>query len=120
MILLTHDEALKNGVSVQMQLEPLPLIEEDRVQLQQVVLNLILNAVEAMSTVEDVSGCSALLNSRAARTTLDRLHLNAHSYRPLDLIGRGGVLLAIARLPRLSRLMSLETGRYENRFCAHC
>jgi signal transduction histidine kinase len=31
----------------------LPLIQGDRVQLQQVVLNLILNAVEAMSSVDD-------------------------------------------------------------------
>jgi PAS domain S-box-containing protein len=52
MIVLTHGEALKNGVSVQMQLEGLPLIQGDRVQLQQVVLNLILNAVEAMSSVD--------------------------------------------------------------------
>jgi PAS domain S-box-containing protein len=47
---LTRGEAIKNGVSVQMQLsEGLPLIEGDRVQLQQVILNLIINAVEAMS-----------------------------------------------------------------------
>ena len=53
-IVLTRGEALKNGVSVQMQLaEGLPLIQGDRVQLQQVVLNLILNAVEAMSSVDD-------------------------------------------------------------------
>jgi C4-dicarboxylate-specific signal transduction histidine kinase len=52
-IVLTRGEALKNGVSVEMQLvEGLPLIQGDRVQLQQVVLNLILNAVEAMSSVE--------------------------------------------------------------------
>ena len=52
MIVLTRGEALKNGVTVQMQLEGLPLIQGDRVQLQQVVLNLILNAVEAMSSVD--------------------------------------------------------------------
>ena len=52
MIVLIRGEALKNGVSVQMQLEGLPLIQGDRVQLQQVVLNLILNAVEAMSSVD--------------------------------------------------------------------
>ena len=52
MIVLTRGEALKNGVSVQMQLEGLLLIQGDRVQLQQVVLNLILNAVEAMSSVD--------------------------------------------------------------------
>jgi len=52
MIVLTRGEALKNGVTVQMQLEGLPLIQGDRVQLQQVVLNLILNAVEALSSVD--------------------------------------------------------------------
>ena len=43
----------ENGVSVQTRLSEGALpVEGDRVQLQQVVLNLILNAVEAMSSVE--------------------------------------------------------------------
>jgi C4-dicarboxylate-specific signal transduction histidine kinase len=47
---LTRGEALKNGVSVQTKLaEHLPLIQGDQVQLRQVMLNLIINAVEAMS-----------------------------------------------------------------------
>src|SRR5580692_7487754 len=47
---LTYSEAVKNGVSVQTQFaESLPLIQGDRVQLQQVILNLVLNAVQAMS-----------------------------------------------------------------------
>jgi PAS domain S-box-containing protein len=51
---LTRGEAVKNGVSVRAHLaEGLPLIEGDRVQLQQVVLNLIINAVEAMSGVSE-------------------------------------------------------------------
>jgi C4-dicarboxylate-specific signal transduction histidine kinase len=51
-IALTRGEMVKNGVSVQTQLaEDLPLIQGDRVQLQQVILNLIINAVEAMSGV---------------------------------------------------------------------
>ena len=49
-ITLTHGEAVKNGVSLQTQLaDGLPLIQADRVQLQQVILNLIINALEAMS-----------------------------------------------------------------------
>jgi C4-dicarboxylate-specific signal transduction histidine kinase len=53
-IVLTRGEALKNGVSVQMQLaEGLPLIQGDRVQLQQVIVNLIVNAVEAMAGAGD-------------------------------------------------------------------
>ena len=51
-IVVTRDEAVKNVVSVETQLEKgLPLIRGDRVQLQQVILNLILNAIEAMSGV---------------------------------------------------------------------
>ena len=49
-IALTHGETVKTGVSVQTQLaKGLPLIQGDRVQLQQVILNLIVNAVEAMN-----------------------------------------------------------------------
>jgi C4-dicarboxylate-specific signal transduction histidine kinase len=47
---LTYSEAVKNGVSVQTQFaESLPLIQGDRVQLQQVMLNLIINAIQAMT-----------------------------------------------------------------------
>jgi C4-dicarboxylate-specific signal transduction histidine kinase len=53
---LTHGEVGKNGVSVQTQLaEDLPLIQGDRGQLQQVILNLIINAIEAMSGVSEGS-----------------------------------------------------------------
>ena len=52
-IVLARSAVTKNGVSVQTRLtEGLAPVQGDRVQLQQVVLNLILNAVEAMSTVE--------------------------------------------------------------------
>ena len=55
-IALTRGEVVKNNVSVQTQLaDGLPLIQGDRVQLQQVVLNLIINAVEAMSGVGEGS-----------------------------------------------------------------
>ncbi len=55
-IALTRGEVVKNGVSVQTQLaEGLPLIQGDRVQLQQVILNLIINAAEAMNGVSEGS-----------------------------------------------------------------
>jgi C4-dicarboxylate-specific signal transduction histidine kinase len=55
-IALTSNEVRKNGVSVQTQLaEGLPLIQGDRVQLQQVILNLVINALEAMSGVSEGS-----------------------------------------------------------------
>jgi PAS domain S-box-containing protein len=53
-IALTRGEAAKTGVSVQTDLaDGLPLIYGDRVQLQQVILNLIINAIEAMSGVAE-------------------------------------------------------------------
>ena len=52
-IVLGRNAVIKNGVSVQTRLsEGLFPIHGDRVQLQQVVLNLLLNAVEAMGSVE--------------------------------------------------------------------
>jgi PAS domain S-box-containing protein len=48
-ITLTRTEAANNSVSVRTQLaEGLPRVQGDRVQLQQVLLNLIINAIEAM------------------------------------------------------------------------
>src|SRR5882757_8190657 len=51
-IALTRTEAANNGVSVRTQLaEGLPHVLGDRVQLQQVMLNLIVNAIQAMSGI---------------------------------------------------------------------
>jgi signal transduction histidine kinase len=51
---LTHSEAIKTGVKMRTQLAPcVPRIHGDRVQLQQVMLNLIVNAIQAMSGVAE-------------------------------------------------------------------
>jgi PAS domain S-box-containing protein len=51
-IALTRAEAANNGVSVRTELAvALPCVQGDRVQLQQVILNLIINAIEAMRGV---------------------------------------------------------------------
>jgi signal transduction histidine kinase len=56
-VALTRSELSSNGVSLQTQFaQGLPLIEGDRVQLQQVILNLIVNAIEAMSSVSKGAG----------------------------------------------------------------
>ena len=53
---LTRDELLRHRVSVQTDLHSnLPTIMADRVQLQQVVLNLVMNGIEAMRAVADRS-----------------------------------------------------------------
>src|SRR5712672_2705279 len=55
-IALNRAEAANNSVSVRTQFaEGLPRVQCDRVQLQQVILNLIINAIQSMGSVEDGS-----------------------------------------------------------------
>lgn len=53
-ITIARSELLRHSICLQIDLAPaLPLVEGYRVQLQQLVLNLILNAVEAMSSLDE-------------------------------------------------------------------
>ena len=53
-LLLTKNEAARKGVSLRLDLAAnLPTVLGDRVQLQQVILNLVINGVEAMGPVTD-------------------------------------------------------------------
>jgi PAS domain S-box-containing protein len=71
-IMLAQGEIIKNQISVQTRLtEGLSHVQADCVQMQQVVLNLILNAVEAMSSVE--AGQRELLISTEQNPTGDVL-----------------------------------------------
>ncbi len=64
-IALTRTEAIKNGVSIETQLAvALSLVRGDRVQLQQVVLNLSMNAIEAMSSSNELTK-DLLVSTRA-------------------------------------------------------
>jgi PAS domain S-box-containing protein len=67
-ILLARSAIAENGVSVQTHLtDGLAPVEGDRVQLQQVILNLALNAAEAMSTV-DQGARELLISSEQSQT----------------------------------------------------
>jgi PAS domain S-box-containing protein len=67
-ILLAQSATLRHDVSIQTRLaEALHLVPGDRIQLQQVLLNLILNAIEAMSLVEE--GARELLISTEQEQT---------------------------------------------------
>jgi C4-dicarboxylate-specific signal transduction histidine kinase len=53
-IAMARNEIQGNGVSLEIRLaSDLPLISGDRVQLQQVILNLLVNAIEAMCEVDE-------------------------------------------------------------------
>ena len=53
MIHLLRNETVQNAISIQTELEPdLPPIMADRVQLQQVLMNLMVNGIDAMKEVE--------------------------------------------------------------------
>ena len=125
---LTRSEAMKNGVSAQTELvEGLPLVHGDRVELQQVILNLILNAIEAMSetseeprelliTTEKAESGDLLVAVRdsgpgLAPGALENLFKAFHTTKPNGLglglsicrsiiEGHGGRLWASANLPR--------------------
>ncbi|HEU5193982.1 MAG TPA: ATP-binding protein, partial [Methylomirabilota bacterium] len=66
---LVRGQVHGNGVAVSTRLAPdLPLVEGDRVQVQQVLLNLVMNAIEAMSGIDgarDLVIASAVETPRA-------------------------------------------------------
>jgi PAS domain S-box-containing protein len=126
-IALTRTEAANNSVSVRTQLaEGLPRVQGDRVQLQQVLVNLIINAIEAMRDVGEEER-ELLISSRNepdgvsvevrdsgpgfAQATLDRVFEAFYTTKPSGLgLGlsicrsiieaHGGRLWASANLPR--------------------
>ena len=87
---LSSSELQRGGVLVRAELaEELPTVTGDRVQLQQVILNLVLNASEAMSPVDDRP---RQLVIRTARDDADRVRLTVQD---------AGVGLDMSNLERL-------------------
>jgi PAS domain S-box-containing protein len=125
---VTRSELRRNDVSLRTDLaEGLPLIRGDRIQLQQIVLNLIMNAVEAMgdvskgardlliSTAEDISN-GALVAVRDSGTglspeSLERLFDPFYTTKPAGMgmglsicrsiiEAHGGRVWAVANVPQ--------------------
>ena len=109
-IALTQTDMQRNGVRLQTRLAgDLPLVPADRVQLQQVIMNLIINAIEAMAAAsdgrreltivsgrDDTSGVSVEVQDTGPGLDpeeLDRLFQSFYTTKP-DGIGMG---LAISR-----------------------
>jgi PAS domain S-box-containing protein len=79
-VALTRGEITKNGISLRTRLaNDLPRIRADRVQLQQVILNLIMNAVEAM---RDVSNAPRELLIASGQSTSWGILVTVHDSGP--------------------------------------
>ena len=114
---------MKNGVSVQTDLaEGLPLIQGDRVQLQQVILNLIINAIEAMSEIERrAAGIADQRRARPSRATCSspcairardwRRRLSSTSSRPSTRPSRTVWAWGCRSAVRSSKRMADDCGR---------
>jgi C4-dicarboxylate-specific signal transduction histidine kinase len=85
-IALTRTEASNNGVSVRSQLaEGLPRVEGDRIQLQQVLLNLIINAIEAMGDVNEGERELVISTRREADGVSVEVRDSGPGFAPADL-----------------------------------
>ncbi len=69
MILLLHDKANRYSIPIRGELTPsLPKVMADRVQLQQVLMNLMLNGIEAM---KDMGGELTVTSKQDRRWSID-------------------------------------------------
>jgi NO-binding membrane sensor protein with MHYT domain/signal transduction histidine kinase len=72
---LVHRELISGGITPRTELEPdLPTVLGDRVQLQQVMLNLIMNALDAMATVNDRPRMLLIKSARDAEGVVIEVH----------------------------------------------
>jgi PAS domain S-box-containing protein len=64
-IALVRHEALRHGVTIRLQPAPgLPMVRGNQIQLQQVIINLVINAVQAMATITDRERVLAIRTQR--------------------------------------------------------
>ncbi len=70
-LLLTRQQAVRNGVAAELQAGELPPVAGDREQLKQAFLNLVLNALQAMPGGGKLTVATALRDGRAAITIAD-------------------------------------------------
>jgi C4-dicarboxylate-specific signal transduction histidine kinase len=99
-----------------------PVIETDRVQTQQAILNLIMNSVEAMRAIGDGTRRAALLiSTRKAEQCGALLEVGdsdpglalapiEHLFAALDTTKSGGLGLGLSICPRSSRRMAADYG----------
>jgi PAS domain S-box-containing protein len=81
---LTHKELVVGGVAVHTDLSPeVPCVFGDRTQLQQVILNLIMNAIDAMITIKDRPRILNIKSARDAENVLVEVQDSGRGVDPL-------------------------------------
>ena len=90
-LVLERSDLESHRVSLRVELsERLPLVHGDRVQLQQVLLNLIVNAVEAMASLSDRA---RVLTVKSETSQPDSVLVSVEDFRNRDRRGRHGARL---------------------------
>jgi C4-dicarboxylate-specific signal transduction histidine kinase len=85
-VALTRSELRRNGISLRTQLaDGLPLVPGDRVQLQQVLVNLIVNAIEALSVVDGVRELTIVSNEAHSNHVLVEVQDSGGGFGAADL-----------------------------------
>ena len=70
-VALVHSEALIENITVRESLaEPLPLVRADRVELQQVVINLLMNAFQAVTACNDTRSRTVEVSTHRVAATV--------------------------------------------------